>query len=189
MAANVVASAALVDLLSIDVSHNNVTNSPIGSINLNELFASPRELIEELVKTNRTQNEENEASKSEETPEKATKNDEDEVVVTAVENDDSQDDEGEDENNEEDDEEEGDEVDEEGEGEEEVEDAASVHNNEEVMSNQMSPISQGSPISANGYAPSPYTALNVISNDRNLLSLEKLEQLVKQKVHSRKFRE
>jgi hypothetical protein len=175
-------SAALVDLLSIDVSHNNVTHSPIGSINLNELFASPRELIEELVKANRTQSE---ASTSEETPEKA---EDDEVVVTAVEND--EDSEGEDEG-EEDDEEEGDEVDEEGEDEDEVEveDAASVHNNEEVMSNQMSPISQGSPISANGYAPSPYTALNVISNDRNLLSLEKLEQLVKQKVHSRKFRE
>lgn len=59
----------------------------------------------------------------------------------------------------------------------------------ETVSNQMSPISQGSPISANGYAPSPYTALNVITNDRNLLSLEKLEQLVKQKIHSRKFRE
>jgi hypothetical protein len=58
-----------------------------------------------------------------------------------------------------------------------------------LMSNQMSPISQGSPISGNGYAPSPYTALNVISNDKNLLSLEKLEQIVKQKIHSRKFRE
>ena len=65
----------------------------------------------------------------------------------------------------------------------------SVHNNEEVMSNQMSPISQNSPISANGYAPSPYTALNVIANEKALLSMEKLEQLVKQKVHSRKFRE
>jgi ribosomal protein L7Ae-like RNA K-turn-binding protein len=53
----------------------------------------------------------------------------------------------------------------------------------------MSPISQGSPISFSGYSPSPYTALNVISNERNLISLEKLEEQVKQKIHSRKFRE
>jgi microfibrillar-associated protein 1 len=64
-----------------------------------------------------------------------------------------------------------------------------TNNNEEVMSNQMSPISQNSPISGNGYAPSPYTALNVIANERSLISMDKLEQLVKQKVHSRKFRE
>jgi ribosomal protein L7Ae-like RNA K-turn-binding protein len=53
----------------------------------------------------------------------------------------------------------------------------------------VSPISQGSPISFSGYSPSPYTALNLISNERNLISLEKLEEQVKQKIHSRKFRE
>lgn len=63
-----------------------------------------------------------------------------------------------------------------------------TNNNEEVMSNQMSPITQNSPISGNGYAPSPYTALNVIANER-IISMDKLEQLVKHKVHSRKFRE
>ena len=59
----------------------------------------------------------------------------------------------------------------------------------EIMSNQMSPISQNSPISVSGYSHSPYTLLNTITNDRNLVSLEELEQRVKQKIHSRKFRE
>jgi hypothetical protein len=62
--------------------------------------------------------------------------------------------------------------------------------NDGAMSNQMSPISQGSPISIGGYSPSPYAALNgLLSTDRALLSLEKLEEQVKQKIHSRKFRE
>lgn len=67
-------------------------------------------------------------------------------------------------------------------------DADSVHNTE-VMSNPMSPISQGSPISLGGYTPSPYTSLSMAAPDRALLSLEKLEEQVKQKIHSRKFRE
>ena len=77
--------------------------------------------------------------------------------------------------------------------EEEVEEAdddeQEEHENTGEMSNQMSPISQGSPISIGGYSPSPYAALNSMAVDRTLLSLEKLEEQVKQKIHSRKFRE
>jgi len=77
---------------------------------------------------------------------------------------------------------------------EEEEDGDETEENDEendgAMSNQMSPISQGSPISIGGYSPSPYAALNgLLSTDRALLSLEKLEEQVKQKIHSRKFRE
>lgn len=62
--------------------------------------------------------------------------------------------------------------------------------NDGIMSNQMSPISQGSPLSIGGYSPSPYAAINgLLATDRTLLSLEKLEEQVKQKIHSRKFRE
>lgn len=68
---------------------------------------------------------------------------------------------------------------------EEDEDTHSLGNNTEITS----PISQQSPISINGYTPSPYAALNLIANDRTLISLEKLEEQVKQKIHSRKFRE
>ena len=49
----------------------------------------------------------------------------------------------------------------------------------------VSPISQASPLS---YNPSPYAAMGLVSNER-LLTLEKLEEQVKQKIHSRKFRE
>jgi selenocysteine insertion sequence-binding protein 2 len=63
------------------------------------------------------------------------------------------------------------------------------NNNVDVMSNQMSPISQGSPISISSYSPNPYAALSMLASDRSLLSLEKLEEQVKQKIHSRKFRE
>ncbi len=54
-------------------------------------------------------------------------------------------------------------------------------------SNMMSPISQGSPISINGYTPysSPYPALG----PNETIPPEKLEQQVKQRIHSRKFRE
>ncbi len=52
----------------------------------------------------------------------------------------------------------------------------------EKMSNQMSPISQNSPTSVS-YTQSPYTLLS------NVTTLEKLELRVKQKIHSRKFRE
>ena len=53
----------------------------------------------------------------------------------------------------------------------------------------MSPISQGSPISLGGYTPTTYANLSMIANDRTLLSLEKLEEHVKQKIHNKKFRE
>ena len=78
-----------------------------------------------------------------------------------------------------------------GEDEEEDEgDETEENENDGVMSNQMSPISQGSPLSIGGYSPSPYAALNgLLATDRTLLSLEKLEEQVKQKIHSRKFRE
>lgn len=79
--------------------------------------------------------------------------------------------------------------DEENEEDEEQHDETEENENAGIMSNQMSPISQGSPISIGGYSPSPYAALNNIIADRTLLSLEKLEEQVKQKIHSRKFRE
>ncbi len=78
------------------------------------------------------------------------------------------------------------------EGEEEDDEGEDTEENENdgVMSNQMSPISQGSPLSIGGYSPSPYAAINgLLATDRTLLSLEKLEEQVKQKIHSRKFRE
>jgi ribosomal protein L7Ae-like RNA K-turn-binding protein len=56
-------------------------------------------------------------------------------------------------------------------------------------SNPMSPISQGSPISIGGYTPTTYSTLSMLANDRTLLSLEKLEEQVKQKIHNKKFRE
>ena len=98
--------------------------------------------------------------------------------VDENENDDDEDDDDEDEDDDDDDN-------------EEVEDNQTEENeNTGAMSNQMSPISQGSPISIGGYSPSPYAALNgFINPDRALLSLEKLEEQVKQKIHSRKFRE
>jgi hypothetical protein len=61
--------------------------------------------------------------------------------------------------------------------------------NTEIMSNQMSPISQNSPTSVS-YTQSPYVLTNgSVGGDRNLLSLDKLELRVKQRIHSRKFRE
>lgn len=50
----------------------------------------------------------------------------------------------------------------------------------------LSPISQPSPISINGYNPSPYAALDFSESP---ISLERLEEQVKNKIHSRKFRE
>jgi hypothetical protein len=62
--------------------------------------------------------------------------------------------------------------------------------NGKSLSNPISPISQASPVSMNGYTPVPYAPLNIAPNSNaNLISLEKLEEQVKQKVHSRKFRE
>lgn len=78
---------------------------------------------------------------------------------------------------------------EENEEDDEDDDDEDENNNVDVMSNQMSPISQGSPISISSYSPNPYAALNMLASDRSLLSLEKLEEQVKQKIHSRKFRE
>ncbi|CAF0717197.1 unnamed protein product [Brachionus calyciflorus] len=59
----------------------------------------------------------------------------------------------------------------------------------DVNTEILSPISQPSPLSINGYNPSPYANLNYISNEKTLVLLEKLEEQVKQKIHSRKFRE
>ena len=73
------------------------------------------------------------------------------------------------------------------EGEEEKPDVAEQINNN-LPSNQMSPISQGSPVSIGGYTPTAYN-FNMLANNRTLLSLEKLEEQIKQKIHSRKFRE
>lgn len=50
----------------------------------------------------------------------------------------------------------------------------------------LSPISQPSPVSINGYNPSPYATLEFSNSP---ISLEKLEEQVKKKIHSRKFRE
>jgi len=56
----------------------------------------------------------------------------------------------------------------------------------EKYSQTMSPISQGSPLSINGfYSPS----VNYMATEQNLISLDKLEEQVKKKIHSRKFRE
>lgn len=66
--------------------------------------------------------------------------------------------------------------------------------NENENENQQSPISQGSPISIGDYTPTRTStevseALSQLANNRALISLEKLEEQVKQKVHNRKFRE
>lgn len=58
-----------------------------------------------------------------------------------------------------------------------------------VMSNQMSPISQGSPISIGGYTPTTGNTLDQLSTNKALICIEKLEEQVKQKIHNRKFRE
>lgn len=50
----------------------------------------------------------------------------------------------------------------------------------------LSPISQPSPVSINEYNPSPYATLDFSNSP---ISLEKLEEQVKKKIHSRKFRE
>lgn len=61
--------------------------------------------------------------------------------------------------------------------------------NHALMSNHMSPISQGSPISMGGYTPTTVNTLDQLANNKVLISLEKLEKQVKQKIHNRKFRE
>ena len=56
----------------------------------------------------------------------------------------------------------------------------------DYTSNQMSPISQGSPLSIGGYTPgiSPYGVASV-----EPLSPAKLAEQVKEKIHSKRFRE
>ncbi len=62
----------------------------------------------------------------------------------------------------------------------------SVDTRSEKYSQTMSPLSQGSPLSINGfYSPS----VNFMTTEQNLISLDKLEEQVKKKIHSRKFRE
>ncbi|CAF0941998.1 unnamed protein product [Brachionus calyciflorus] len=58
-----------------------------------------------------------------------------------------------------------------------------IESQAEDYTEMISPISQTSPLS---YNPSPYAALNL--SDK-LLTLDKLEEQVKQKIHSKKFRE
>lgn len=54
----------------------------------------------------------------------------------------------------------------------------------------MSPISQGSPISMDDYTPQTTTqTLKQLANNQTLITLEKMEEQVKEKIHNRKFRE
>lgn len=67
-------------------------------------------------------------------------------------------------------------------------DGETEENNENENEIQPSPISQGSPISIGDYTPTS-TALSQLASNKALISLEKLEEQVKQKVHNRRFRE
>jgi len=60
--------------------------------------------------------------------------------------------------------------------------------NNATAGSKKSPISQGSPISIGPFTPTANT-LDQLANNKTLISLEKLEEQVKQKVHNRKFRE
>ena len=53
----------------------------------------------------------------------------------------------------------------------------------------MSPISQGSPISIGDYTPTTCKTLKMLTENRTLISMERLEQQVKEKIHNRRFRE
>lgn len=81
------------------------------------------------------------------------------------------------------------EQDDEEEGENENEDENEDEN--ENPANELSSISQGSPISIGNYTPTTTVgeALSQLGSNKALISLEKLEEQVKQKVHNRKFRE
>ena len=58
-----------------------------------------------------------------------------------------------------------------------------------LLSNPMSPISQGSPMSICDYTPITCKTLRMLTKDRTLISMERLEQQVKEKIHNRRFRE